>query len=127
MIQMDLSFIENYKRIRSDMQHRPPYQGAKAVEPVVEETRQWEIKPSISNITRAICQKYRLTPEELVAKNRSMDRVWPRRELFWNIRTKLKWSYPKIAKRFGCNHTTVLHCVRRYNERLAKLQSGLTK
>jgi chromosomal replication initiation ATPase DnaA len=131
---MDLSFIENYKRIRSDMQHRPSYDSlkvaedaAKKLKAAAEEERRWEIKPSIANITRGVCLKHAMTLEEILSKDRSGLKIKARRELFWSIRTKLKWSYPKIGKRFGLNHTTILHSVRRYNEYLERLKRGSAK
>ena len=131
---MDLSFIENYKRIRSDMRHRPSYESLKIAEEIaeklkaaVEEAGRQEMKPNFSSIVRGICLKHSMTLEEIVSRDRSGPKIKARRELFWSIRTKLKWSYPKIGNKFGLNHTTVLHSVRRYNEYLERLQRGSAK
>ena len=64
-------------------------------------------------------QRHGLTVDALMVRSRTgrLDRRAPislaRAVAMWRIRHQMAWSYPRIARRFGVSHTSVIHAVRR--------------
>ncbi len=67
------------------------------------------------------CNKHNISYNEIISNRRATNIVWARQEAMWRMKTETSMSYPAIGKRFGGkDHTTVLHSVRKHEERLAK-------
>lgn len=76
--------------------------------------------PSIGDIKRAACQRFELTPEELLSPSRTARVSWPRQVAMYLARELTGESLPAIGRQFGGrDHTTVLHAYRRTATRIA--------
>jgi chromosomal replication initiator protein len=76
--------------------------------------------PSIRDITQAACQRFGLTPEELLSPSRTSRVSWPRQVAMYLARELTDESLPAIGRQFGGrDHTTVLHACRRTATRIA--------
>ncbi|HWY18650.1 MAG TPA: chromosomal replication initiator protein DnaA [Solirubrobacteraceae bacterium] len=76
--------------------------------------------PSIRDITQAACQRFGLTPEELLSSSRISRISWPRQVAMYLARELTDESLPAIGRQFGGrDHTTVLHACRRTATRIA--------
>jgi hypothetical protein len=75
-------------------------------------------RPQWKLLAKEICQKYRLSLEEVTSDARHAHLVKVRQEIWYRIRVDLGMSYPEIGKRFNKDHTTILHGVRRHAARL---------
>jgi len=74
---------------------------------------------SAKDIIAAVAQKNGLTVEEMLAARRKKKLAHARQEAMWEIRQRTKLSLPQIAHRMRLkDHTTVLHGVRRHEERM---------
>jgi hypothetical protein len=62
--------------------------------------------------------KHGLTVEEMMAENRSPERVAIRSELYWRLRKETTWSLPRLGKYLNRDHTTLLHGINRHAKRL---------
>lgn len=72
-------------------------------------------------ILREISEYHGLTREALVGNCRTQRFVRARQHLFWRLRNETGWSTPRIGQfAGGKDHTTVLHGVRRHQERLIR-------
>jgi chromosomal replication initiation ATPase DnaA len=77
--------------------------------------------PSMRSIAQEVADKYEMSLEELRGPNRSPYVAHPRFEAMWRMRQQHRWSLPQIGRFFSNrDHTTVLHGIRRHQERLAK-------
>jgi chromosomal replication initiator protein len=77
--------------------------------------------PSIAEITRAACDRFGLTPEELISPSRAARISWPRQVAMYLARELTAESLPAIGRQFGGrDHTTVLHAYRRAAARIAQ-------
>ena len=77
---------------------------------------QWRI------ITKEVCVKYGVTFAEIVSHRKPTPVINARREAWWRIRHEVMIngraiSYPEIGRRFGKDHTTILHSVQMYERR----------
>lgn len=61
------------------------------------------------------------TVEELISPRRFAHLVRARQRAMWRIRQATGWSYPKIGRLFGRDHTTVMHAVDKIN---AEVRAG---
>ncbi len=75
-------------------------------------------RPAWKQIAMDICKKYDVSFEEIIGEDRKRDLVRVRQEIFYTIRTELGWSLPEIGNRFNRDHTTILHGIQKYEERL---------
>jgi chromosomal replication initiator protein len=76
--------------------------------------------PSISDITEAACERFGLTPVELLSSSRATRLSWPRQIAMYLARELTGESLPSIGRQFGGrDHTTVLHAHRRTAKRIA--------
>jgi len=67
---------------------------------------------SIERIQKAVAAKYKLTPEELKAKNNSRSVAVPRQVAMYLCKRLTNHSFPEIGREFGNkHHTTVMHSV----------------
>jgi hypothetical protein len=68
--------------------------------------------PTPGDITRVICEHYRVTPEAVQGSSRKPDLVWPRQVWAYLARELLKLSTPKIGHYLGGrDHTTAMHAI----------------
>jgi len=64
------------------------------------------------DILRDVCKSQGVTRDEIFSRNRNKKLVMARAVIYDRIRKELGWSYPRIGKIFGRDHTTVLHGIR---------------
>lgn len=78
-----------------------------------------EANLTVHQIKEYICIKYRLTMDELVGDRRSARIARPRQEGYWLASKLTGCSLAQIGAYFGGrDHTTILHGIRRHEERL---------
>lgn len=82
------------------------------------------IQTPFMNIVREVCEAHDITRNEIFEKNRSKKMVMARGIIYDRIRKELGWSYPKIGKLFGKDHTTILHGVRLAREYMSQNEGG---
>lgn len=76
--------------------------------------------PSIGEITAAACERFGLTPDELLSSSRAVRISWPRQIAMYLARELTGESLPAIGRQFGGrDHTTVMHAHRRISTRIA--------
>lgn len=67
---------------------------------------------SIERIQRVVASHYKLTPDEMVAKNNSRSVAVPRQVAMYLCKRLTNHSFPEIGRGFGNkHHTTVMHSV----------------
>lgn len=75
----------------------------------------------IEDIQRVVARWYKISRDELFSQRRTRNLVLPRQIAMYLAKVMTSRSYPEIGRRFGDrDHTTVLHSVRRMEERMAK-------
>ena len=75
--------------------------------------------PTIELIQQMVCEHYGLTREELLSSSRTARIAWPRQLAMYLSREHTEASLPAIGAAFGGrNHTTVMHAVRRAEQRM---------
>lgn len=83
------------------------------------------VRQTAADILREVAFRNGLTVEEMLAATRKKTFAHARQEAMWEIRQRTKLSLPQIARRMRLkDHTTVLHGVRRHEERLAASHEG---
>jgi chromosomal replication initiator protein len=76
--------------------------------------------PTIEQIQDAVCDHFSLTREELLSTSRAAKVAWPRQVAMYLAREHTEASLPAIGAAFaGRNHTTVMHAVKRTEERMS--------
>lgn len=78
--------------------------------------------PEWKRIILQVCNKHGITYTEIISPRREVRLVRARHEAMWRLKQETAMSFPSIGRRFNRDHTTVLHAVRVYEERLAKAQ-----
>jgi chromosomal replication initiator protein len=74
---------------------------------------------SVADIQAAACQRFGLSPEELLSSARTPRIAWPRQVAMYLARELTSESLPAIGRAFGGrDHTTVLHAWRRTSARI---------
>lgn len=77
------------------------------------------------NITRIICEEYKVTLEELKSKSRHRRHYEPRQLCFKYIRRKTPLTYDRIGQMFGGrDHSTVVHGIDRIED-LARVDDAM--
>ena len=75
--------------------------------------------PTIERIQAAVCEHFSLTREELLSGGRTARIAWPRQLAMYLSREHTEASLPAIGAAFGGrNHTTVMHAVKRTEQRM---------
>lgn len=77
--------------------------------------------PEWKRIILQVCNKHGITYTEIISPRREVRLVRARHEAMWRLKQETAMSFPSIGRRFNRDHTTVLHAVRVYEERLAKM------
>jgi chromosomal replication initiator protein len=73
------------------------------------------------DITVAVCDALDITPRDLNESRRS--RVVTARHMVWYIyRQMTAMSYPEIGRYFGKDHSTIIHGVQVFSERISRDQ-----
>lgn len=78
-------------------------------------------------IVMEVGRKYDVTLPEMMSSVRRHKFVDARHEAWWRMRHELGHSYPRIGRAFGKDHTSIVHGVQRYEERIVNnpsLSSG---
>ena len=76
--------------------------------------------PTIERIQDAVCEHFALTRDELLSGSRAARVAWPRQLAMYLAREHTEASLPAIGAAFaGRNHTTVMHAVKRTEERMS--------
>ncbi len=76
-------------------------------------------RPTIAEVQTAVAGHFALTRDELLSGSRVGRIAWPRQVAMFLARQETQASLPAIGAAFGGrNHTTVLHAVRRTEERV---------
>jgi chromosomal replication initiation ATPase DnaA len=75
-----------------------------------------ELRKEAEDQINPILSKYNVTWEQVFKHNRSTLFILARQEICVAIRTKLKWSYPKIGRLFNRDHATILNSVNKYKQ-----------
>jgi chromosomal replication initiator protein len=76
--------------------------------------------PTIERIQDTVCEHFSLTREELLSGSRAARVAWPRQLAMYLSREHTEASLPAIGAAFGGrNHTTVMHAVKRTEERMS--------
>lgn len=114
----------HYKNVRARIENAARKQQLAAAPPKPEPEPEWKnvfddakkkygvIQTPFMDIVRQTCETHDVTRDAIFSKNRSKKVVMARAIIYDRIRKELGWSYPKIGKLFGRDHTTVLHGIR---------------
>lgn len=76
-------------------------------------------RKTMADIVTEVARKHGLSVEQLRANRRDSMTIHAKHEAFYRCRRETGHSMPVIGRFFGNDHTTVLHGVRRHEERLA--------
>jgi chromosomal replication initiator protein len=77
-------------------------------------------KRTVSDIKAATCERFGISPEELVSHSRTARVAWARQVAMYLSRELTQESLPAIGREFGGrDHTTVLHAWRRTQQRIS--------
>jgi chromosomal replication initiator protein len=75
---------------------------------------------TIVDVQDAVCERFGITREELLSASRTARLAWPRQVAMYLAREHTSETLPAIGAAFGGrNHTTVMHAVRRTEERMS--------
>jgi chromosomal replication initiation ATPase DnaA len=67
------------------------------------------------DIIREVAEKRGVTVREILSREPRKEVYWARHEAIYRIRKECPWmSYPMIGRKFGRDHSTAVHSVRRY-------------
>ena len=76
--------------------------------------------PGLDDVTRAVCESFAMTPEELISPSRAVRTAWARQVAMYLAREHTGRTLPAIGAHFGGRgHTTVMHAVKRTVQRMA--------
>jgi len=64
------------------------------------------------DVVRSICQVYKITPDDIYAKNRNQHIVYARHTFNYICRKRLRMSLMYIGRIINRDHTTVIHSIR---------------
>ena len=82
---------------------------------------------TIHDIQDAVCERYALTPSELLGPRQSRRCAWPRHLAMYLCCRYTAMSNSSIGKHFGHrDHTVVSYAFRAVEERLARHEPGLS-
>lgn len=82
-------------------------------------TPQPPARPMMRSIAERVCEKHRITMEELKGPGRARRLSVPRQEAMHEMHAQERWSLSQIGQFLGGrDHTTVLHGVRKHAQGL---------
>lgn len=74
-----------------------------------------------------VAEQTGFTKHEIIGPQRNVDLVAARHYLMWRLRRETTWSLPEIGRFLGGrDHTTVLHGVRKWDQRLKEAENALS-
>ena len=73
--------------------------------------------PSIPMIEKAVSEKHEIPVSDVVGKSRKRVNAHARQELYYLLRVDRGLSYLDIGRRYGVDHSTVMHGVRQHCHR----------
>lgn len=76
----------------------------------------------------AVCQRRRVTRDEICSRCRTRTVAHARHELWWQLRSdpRLRFSYQEIGLLFGRTHSSVLHGIRAFERQRARSAQRVT-
>lgn len=77
-----------------------------------------DMSRAIYNIISTAAGRRGVTVAQMMGDNRHVPVVLARQEAWWRIWREHGHSYPRIAKMFGKDHTTVMYGVKKHIERM---------
>ena len=83
-----------------------------------------EKRVSVEHIQKVVCHHYNIKMSEMTSKRRAREIVRPRQVAMYLAKEMTSRSLPDIGRRFGRDHTTVLHAVSKIKE-LSNIDSSL--
>lgn len=86
-------------------------------EPVVKSglTPLIDTKQSYMNMLYWIAKKHGIDAALIQSESRTKRLVAARHELWWRVRTELKYSFPRIARLARRDHSTIIHAVQTFS------------
>lgn len=82
-------------------------------------------KPRWRSLVAKVAEKHNLPVTVMLSKSRSRAIILARHETFWTLRRQTTMSLPDIARRMGgYDHTTVLHGIRKHEQRMKEAANG---
>ncbi len=80
--------------------------------------------PTWKRIILETCNKHDVSYNDIMSPRRAVPIVRARQEAMWRLKMETSMSYPAIGRRLGGkDHTTILHGVRKHEERLRNEQN----
>ena len=77
-------------------------------------------RASIDEIKTAVCERFEISPDELISSARTARVTWPRQAAMYLARELTSQSLPSIGREFGGrDHTTVMHALKRAEKQIA--------
>jgi len=74
-----------------------------------------------------VAQQTGLTIQEVIGQQRNPNVVAARHYLMWRLRRETTWSLPEIGRFLGGrDHTTVIHGIRKWEQRLKEKENALS-
>lgn len=77
------------------------------------------IRPTLRQIAMEVAHKHNYRLDDLLSARRHYRLNYARQEAFWRCRQETLHSLPEIGRFFHRDHTSVLHGIRRHEERMA--------
>jgi chromosomal replication initiator protein len=75
---------------------------------------------TIRDVERAVCLRFRISREELLARDSARVVTRPRQIAMYLARELTGASYPRLGQHFGRDHTTVLYAWRMTKKRMTQ-------
>ncbi len=76
---------------------------------------------SVDDVINAVCRHFELKVVDIKSHRKHKHLVWPRQIAMYLSRKHTKSSFPDLGQRFGGrDHTTIIHAVKKVEERLGK-------
>ncbi len=75
---------------------------------------------SVNQIVQVIAQHYQVLASDLLGPRRHKEFVHPRQVMMYLLRHELNYSFPKIGRELGKDHTTIMHGVEKIERELPK-------
>ena len=84
----------------------------------------WGVTPraAVNSVVDRVAADYGVTRDCIFGNSRKKDVCHARHEVMWALR-EMGFSYPRIARVLGRDHTTIIHGCRQHEERMAARQS----
>lgn len=77
-----------------------------------------EMTEAIQDLIAEVAHKHNISTDLLIGHNRRRGVIWPRFEIMWRARHELNAPLQLIGQVLGGrDHTTIMHGIRRYEER----------